>query len=478
MVSVPAPTTTPVLTDEQLQIVHSRHDLKINACAGSGKTTTLIQYAAQQPASCRILYLAFNKSVRLEAQHRFSRHGLTNYDTIRGYTQQLWEKMNDGAIAVSHDFYLKKFQLLQPQLPYDLILFDEGQDASETMLTVFLAQKARKVIVGDVNQQIYGFRFAVNSLQRVDFPTRHLSTSFRFDQSIADLANLIINWKKRVDPDFSAVAITGLGAVAPTGLSACIGRTNLSVLAEAIHVVCVQQSVQRVYFEGHFDTYTYMDGGGSLYDILNLYTGRFASIKNPLIRDMRGVEELKEYIDLTGEQSLKLGLEIVQTYSYALPDFIQQIKNAHLSDAQRRQADRIFSTVHRCKGLEYDSVTINDDFITYETVEAFAEKFAPYLSGEVTLKNDQELAKLLFGRSAKPILQAHQVSTPGSPQNARHFSPFDNVTLIKEKLYEEIHMLYVAVTRSRHDLLIPRQLGLMLEEYQQFLYPTSPESRP
>ena len=97
--------------------------------------------------------------------------------------------MNKGEIEITHDFYLKKFQLSNPVLYYDYILFDEGQDASPAMLDVFLKQQATKVIVGDTHQQIYGWRFAVNSLEQVDFTTYHLSTSFRFGRACCQPGN-------------------------------------------------------------------------------------------------------------------------------------------------------------------------------------------------------------------------------------------------------------------------------------------------
>jgi Flp pilus assembly CpaF family ATPase len=50
------------LTQEQIDIVQSTGNIKINAVAGSGKTTTIIEYAKARPANSRILYLAFIKS--------------------------------------------------------------------------------------------------------------------------------------------------------------------------------------------------------------------------------------------------------------------------------------------------------------------------------------------------------------------------------------------------------------------------------
>ena len=234
-----------VLTPEQLDIINTNFNIRINAVAGSGKTTTIIEYAAARPPSSKILYLAFNKSVKLEAIRRFEARGLKNvkietahslaykyivpqygytirsqgyksheiaeilglqnsgekhaeyiisnhinkfityfcnsdkqkvqdlnylnivhdesakkfvrtfYKSIEDGTRRLLSKMDKGEVEITHDFYLKKFQLSNPELHFDYILFDEGQDASPSMLDIFLKQKAIKVIVGDTHQQIY-----------------------------------------------------------------------------------------------------------------------------------------------------------------------------------------------------------------------------------------------------------------------------------------------------------------------------------
>ena len=66
------------LSKEQIKIIESKGNIKINAVAGSGKTTTVIEYAKSRPKESRILYLAFNKSVKLEASKRFSEAKLKN----------------------------------------------------------------------------------------------------------------------------------------------------------------------------------------------------------------------------------------------------------------------------------------------------------------------------------------------------------------------------------------------------------------
>src|SRR5690554_2710118 len=327
------------LTEEQQKIIESNGNIRINAIAGSGKTTTIIEYAASRPKSAKILYLAFNKTVKTEAVQKFHNKGLFNvavetahslankhivrknkYKVCQGYKSHelvplldlyeeeekhgvfilanhinklvsyycnsdvetifelnyletmfepkakgfvtkyletieekanlLIEKMDKGEIQVTHDFYLKKFQLSYPKLGYDYILFDEGQDASAAMLDIFLSQEdATKVIVGDTHQQIYGWRYAINSLEKVDFQTFNLSTSFRFNQHIADLASKTLNLKKLVSK-FDPFPINGLGSCDTVKSKAIIARTNVGLLTSAIEYVVKKKKASSIYFEG------------------------------------------------------------------------------------------------------------------------------------------------------------------------------------------------------------------------------------
>jgi F-box protein, helicase, 18 len=65
-------------TSEQEAILATNEDLVINAVAGSGKTTTLVSYAASRPANSKILYIAFNKTVKNEAIQKIAAAGITN----------------------------------------------------------------------------------------------------------------------------------------------------------------------------------------------------------------------------------------------------------------------------------------------------------------------------------------------------------------------------------------------------------------
>lgn len=484
-------------TSEQQAIINSTGNIKINAVAGSGKTTTLIEYARTRPRGSRILYLAFNKSVKLEAAKKFAGYDLQNvkvetahslayrhtvfrhrykvrpqgyrtneiaemlglksngekhseyiianhinkfiayfcnsekpkvhelnyldtiadanarnfvkaaYEYIEGQTRLLLSKMDKGEIEVTHDFYLKKFQLSNPRLDFDYILFDEGQDASAAMLDVFLRQEATKVIVGDTHQQIYGWRFAVNSLEKTDFKSYSLSTSFRFSQSIADLAKETLRLKRHIDRE-QEITIIGKGEHKDQKSTAVIGRSNLGLLLKAIDLLS-KNKIKYIYFEGNINSYTYADEGASLYDVLNLYNANHHLIRDKLIKAMKNTEELADYIEKTEDNQLGMMLEIVEEYGNQLPDIIKSIKSKHVENNEREKAELIFSTVHRCKGLEYDDVYLVDDFIT-----------------------EDKLLKILADSKEK--------------------------ALNTEKLNEEINLLYVAVTRTRNKIRIPESL--------------------
>lgn len=487
-----------IFTDEQNDIIHANIDLKVNAVAGSGKTSTLLAYAKQHPDK-RILYLVFNKSVKEEAKLKFQAEGLRNttvetahslaYGTMRskgpinlrhqGYTafdvrellqfsmgdlitemkiashvvkmascfcngqemklkdcpylsflpvgqdKQFAEEyfdlihkstrdflalMHRRKQAVTHEFYLKQYQLEQPRLHYDIILFDEGQDASGVMLDIFLKQSARKVIVGDQNQQIYSWRYAINALTEVDFEEKVLTNSFRFTQEIADIANDVLARKEHLEYPASPT-IKGLGQnkIVTSPSRATLGRTNSGILISAIDQLIEEKEIKSLYFEGNFETYTYADDNGSIWDILNLHQGKKHQIRNHLIRGMKGMTQLKEYAEETSDSPLKGLIEIVVKYQGELPFLIKKIKNAQVEVEKKDEADMIFSTIHKAKGMEYDQVTLTADFLTEDRLS----------------------------------------ETIGAA---------DKASVDKSRLGEEINLLYVGVTRTKQVLNMPNEL--------------------
>jgi F-box protein 18 (helicase) len=485
-------------TPEQESVLGSSGDIRINAVAGSGKTTVLVEYARRHPKTSKILYLAFNRSVRMHAQQRFAAEGMANvdvqtahslafrkiaiaqgYQVTKGYrvhdivgildlkptdrdphspfliashvlkfsalfcnspaarvdeldylscisdekaaaavrhfytviehgTRRYLAKMDRKEIDATHDFYLKKYQLSRPRLAYDMILFDEGQDASPVMLDVFLSQNAVKVIVGDIHQQIYGWRHAVNALSRADFPQFTLSTSFRFNEHIARLAMDCLSWKRFLG-DAPPVVIHGMGTSGKIKSRATIARSNLALLKKAIDAVQNDRTVKTIYFEGNISSYTYAAEGASIYDVLNLYLEQPQRIRDPLIQSMKSYELLKEFAGASEDMELSMLIDIVEEYGREIPALLKKLAALHVDDDKRDKADMVFSTLHRCKGMEYDAVTLADDFI-----------------------NPDRIRRLIEREKEKPV--------------------------DRDRLSEEINLAYVAVTRSKGCLDFPEAM--------------------
>jgi superfamily I DNA/RNA helicase len=120
------------------------------------------------------------------------------YDTAHLYLRKIWIGIEKGELPITHDFYLKFFQLnidnYTNLLSYDAVLLDEAHDSNMVTLAVFLACSGKKILVADPRQKIYGWRKAVNILDLVDAKKElYLTTTFRFDSTIADKANHVLN---------------------------------------------------------------------------------------------------------------------------------------------------------------------------------------------------------------------------------------------------------------------------------------------
>jgi F-box protein, helicase, 18 len=206
-----------------------------------------------------------------------------------------------------------------------------------------------------------------------------------------------------------SIIITGKGTTKEIKTKAVLARTNLGLLLKAIEYVTEKEKLKYIYFEGNINSYTYADEGASLYDILNLYNGKRRLIRDKLIKEMKDLEELEDYIKKTEDVQLGLMIEIVKEYGNGIPDIIKKIKDKHVDNNEKEKAEMIFSTVHRCKGMEYDAIHIVNDFITEEKIEKLTSDF---VDDEISIS----------------------------------------------KINEEINLLYVAVTRTKNSIYIPETL--------------------
>lgn len=123
------------------------------------------------------------------------------FDQVVSNAKELWRAMldpDDLSIKMPHDGYLKVYQLSKPIISsyknkFEVILFDEYQDANPLTLDLVMSQPTSIVYVGDMHQSIYAFRGTVDALSYIDADeTHYLTNSYRFGQPVADIANALL----------------------------------------------------------------------------------------------------------------------------------------------------------------------------------------------------------------------------------------------------------------------------------------------
>nr|WP_159465175.1 UvrD-helicase domain-containing protein [Scandinavium goeteborgense] len=423
-------------TPEQAAVIGwTGHRLVVKAFAGTGKTSTLVRYALANPDS-RMLYLAYNRAVRDEAEQKFpfnvecrtshqlawtnfgrhyqhrltgslritdvarqlntrywplarmavttlsaflssaeteigpqhlpdedERSGLTA-DKILSAAQLLWRESarQDGTFPVTHDVYLKLYQLSHPDLStrWQTLLFDEAQDANPVTQLLVLTQACDVVLVGDRHQQIYRFRGAENALdapQLAGADYLFLTHSFRFGPAVARVANMLL---ARQGETLSVIGHGGddnvISSLSPGSRPqhvAVLSRTVAGVIGAALEASLADS---KVYWVGGIAGYKTEE----LEDLYWFSADMPERMRSPLLtREYRNFDEFESVARATKDAEMNQGLRLLDQY-FPLPQKLQVMREHAVADES--QAQVTVSTAHRSKGLEWPVVLLNDDF--------------------------------------------------------------------------------------------------------------------
>ena len=147
------------LSDEQKNFVNlalSGKNILVDACIGSGKTTS-IQVLCNEFKGKKILYLTYNKLLKLDAQDKIHQKGVlvTNY---HGFAYKMLKKKG---ITVGISDQIQTFINVKPKIPhYDVLIIDEYQDINQELSELLNIIKDQNpgiqiIAVGDMDQKIY-----------------------------------------------------------------------------------------------------------------------------------------------------------------------------------------------------------------------------------------------------------------------------------------------------------------------------------
>ena len=286
---------------------------------------------------------------------RYGENNVLVRNYLLPFAKAAWEDLRatDGKLPFNHDCYVKVWQLGEgpdrPIINADYILLDEAQDTAPVMLDILKQQShALLVFVGDSNQQIYDWRGAVDAMRAFpDAPRRLLSQSFRFGQSVADVANSILGTlEEKTD-----LVLKGLPTI-PSRVAAikeprCIlCRTNACAVGHLLRGIKEEKR-------------PYLVGGGS--DVIAFCKGARALMSgqkttHPDLCCFDRWSEVQEYVKTDEGEDLKLMVRLIDEFG------VDVILNALENMPSERDADLVISTAHKSKGREWDSVKLAQDF--------------------------------------------------------------------------------------------------------------------
>lgn len=275
---------------------------------------------------------------------------------LRFWADTVWADMIDMAspLGITHDVYLKKWALTQPTLPYSTILLDEAQDTSELMIGVLRNQpRAQLVIVGDTYQGIYAWRGATSAMDA--FPitnTAELTQSFRFGEGIAHVANGVL--RDHVETDARVRGLAGLAStLSPIERPRLtLARTNCALIGSLVGAHQTGSEICGVV--------------GGVDDLIRLIQGADGLMHGRRTK----VAELSEFADwravleaskLQSHKHLSVLVQLVSEYGCAF--LLRILESVRGNERDEGRCTRLFSTAHKAKGREFDSVALEDDFV-------------------------------------------------------------------------------------------------------------------
>lgn len=283
------------------------------------------------------------------------------------YAEKLWQERIDlkSKVMCSHDTYLKLYQLSKPQLDFDCIIGDEFQDVNPVVADIILRQPTQKVLIGDPNQSIYGWRGARNYLKdSPEYERLYLSKSFRYGPEIAELAMTVIKYQRHLE-GFEERS-TNIGHVDTTKPYTKIFRTNSCLLTEAVELISEGVAVS-------VDINT-KDFVNKIYNVISLKNGDKYKVKH------KDIIIFEDYMELLAEAEydpeLNRIVKIVESDNTY--DFIRSLKTYK----KPRNPHALFTTGHKAKGLEWDNVIMADDFPLPRNDQG---EYAELAQGEVNL---------------------------------------------------------------------------------------------
>lgn len=178
------------------------HNILVDACIGSGKTTAIQNLCNEFPNTKKILYLTYNRLLKVDAKSKIKKKNVTvtNY---HGFAYMSLKKINvsAGIPELIQTFIQKK----PPIGEYDILIIDEYQDIEQELAELLQLIKdcnpnIQIIAVGDMEQKIYDkTTLNVESFMKEfleEYLTLRFTQCFRLSNGLASMLGRV--WKKEI----------------------------------------------------------------------------------------------------------------------------------------------------------------------------------------------------------------------------------------------------------------------------------------
>ena len=273
------------------------------------------------------------------------------YKIILRYTNELWIDRQDShsPVLATHDGYVKMWALTNPIIDCKLLYLDELQDSAMVFMGVVKNQvgKCKMIMVGDVDQNLYAWRYSVNGLALIEGKQMNLEQSFRYGQRTADLAMTILdNGRKMIGSPDMDTKVGHKDIVDTTKHYVKLFRMNASLLQEALEYIAEGQKVNI-----HVDVKGYIK---MLESAEALYMGQPKKVKHEEIVPFDTWEELKD-------ESKSSGI-LARVYNTVQKGDTHRTITLLHSHKNTSTPDITLMTCHASKGQTFDYVVLAEDF--------------------------------------------------------------------------------------------------------------------
>lgn len=354
-------------------------------------------------------------------------------DVLCDLIAQYADKMLEGKIPVTFNYMLKCLHLLllngQIQLDFDLLILDECQDTTKVALEIFkLVNADHKIMFGDKYQNIYSFMNTVNAFEELsDLHLLKLTKSFRCNPEIANIVEEYGD--SYLETGFSFKGNEAITKATKTEI-AYITRTNSALIERMQYLLDRNQS---------FSLTRNVDEIFALpIALLNasrgrpVYDKRYKYLEKEYANFEKVRSSYRNYFDYilmtTQDQSLENTAKVLASFAN---------KRINIYDVKERVANMkpnksvILTTAHAFKGLEMDTVYIEDDL--NNSVNRVIEKIK-------SMEPSANISDIFRRARNMDIVDAiNSFNTPHSP-------------LTREQR-EDLNTYYVGISRAKSTLI-------------------------